>query len=86
MREDCFTAPLTRVSIARSDGSIPATISGPIGQNVSKDFARANWPSFFWRSRAETSLAQQTPARASSQRSRGQFLIRFPITRQSSPS
>ena len=74
---DWRAAPLTRVEIVEAEGSKPATIAGPTGQNVSKDFERANCLSFFWRSRAVTSLAQQTPASASSQRSCGQRLIFF---------
>ena len=58
VREDCRTAPLTRVSIARSEGSIPGTMAGPTGQKVSKDLERANCLSFFCRSRAVTSFAQ----------------------------
>src|SRR5688572_9507593 len=59
--ESWRTAPLTRVVIRRLDGSSPATIRGPSGQNPSKPLARVNWTSFFCRSRTVTSLTQQNP-------------------------
>ena len=59
VRESCLTAPLTRVVMRRSRGSSPATMRGPIGQNVSKPFARVHWPSLACSSRTVTSLTQQ---------------------------
>ena len=55
--ELCFTMPFTRVVRCSLLGSSPGTTRGPIGQNVSKPFARAHCLSLRWQSRAETSFA-----------------------------
>ena len=57
VRPLCFTAPLTRVVMARSCGSTAVSMHGPSGAKVSKLLARVNCTSFFCRSRAVTSLA-----------------------------
>ena len=52
--------PLMSVRTCRWSGSVissAVTIAGPSGQKVSKPLALAHWPSLFWMSRAETSLA-----------------------------
>ena len=54
----CLTSPFTVVVIPRSDGSVPVSIHGPSGQNVSNPFARVHCPSRTCRSRAVTSFAQ----------------------------
>jgi hypothetical protein len=58
VRACCRTSPFTVVVMPRSDGSVPVSIQGPSGQNVSNPFARVHWPSLSCRSRAVTSFAQ----------------------------
>ena len=58
--ESCTVSPFTRVrrpSACGSGNSSAVTITGPIGQNVSRLLPRTHCPSPNCRSRAETSLA-----------------------------
>ena len=55
----CTVSPLTRHwmrSACGSPTSSRGTTRGPIGQNVSSDFARVHCPSANWSARAETSF------------------------------
>ena len=51
----------TIIIINSGSESKSVSIQGPKLQNVSKPLARVHWPSFFCKSRAETSLASEQP-------------------------
>ena len=86
VRPACLISPLTVVVTARSDGSMSVVTHGPIGQNVSKPFARPHCDSRFCRSRAVTSLAQVKPSTTSFTRSGGTSRQSRAMTTASSPS
>ncbi len=58
---DCFFSPFKNVSIFTLQGLISVSMKGPMGAKESKPFALVNCTSFFWRSRAVTSLKQVYP-------------------------
>ena len=55
---DCLSFPFRKVLTWSADGSMSVATHGPTAAKVSKDFARVNWTSLAWRSRAVTSLKQ----------------------------
>src|SRR5215469_10128950 len=59
---DCRLCPFTNVSTRALRASTSVSMCGPIGQNVSKLFARVNCTSLFCRSRAVTSFRQVYPS------------------------